>query len=147
MHISYQYSTIVSLIVGVIFMFAAILVLLALPVLDSSRIRGIAFKPVMKFVFWVFVANFITLMVLGAKHVETPYIELGQICTFLYFAWFILLIPVVNTFENVLTVLGSPLTIKGSLDEAGSGSASKPLYPPFGWNLLRRGRPPPFPQV
>jgi quinol-cytochrome oxidoreductase complex cytochrome b subunit len=51
MHISYQYSTIVSLIVGVIFMFAAILVLLALPVLDSSRIRGIAFKPVMKFVF------------------------------------------------------------------------------------------------
>jgi hypothetical protein len=71
-------------------------------------------------------------MVLGAKHVETPYIELGQICTFLYFAGFILLIPVVNTFENVLTVLGSPLTIKGSLDEAGSGSASKPLYPPFG---------------
>lgn len=78
---------------GVIAMFAAILVLLALPFLDPSKIRGITFKPTMKFLFWIFVVNFLTLMVLGAKHVETPFIELGQICTFFYFAWFMLLIP------------------------------------------------------
>lgn len=108
-------------------MFAAILVLLALPVLDSSKIRGISFKPAAKLLFWIFVANFITLMILGAKHVETPYIELGQICTFLYFAWFILLIPVVSTTENIITDIHSPHTTKGSLDSA-SVSASKPLY-------------------
>jgi quinol-cytochrome oxidoreductase complex cytochrome b subunit len=32
-------------------MFAAILVLLALPFLDPSKIRGITFKPTMKFLF------------------------------------------------------------------------------------------------
>jgi quinol-cytochrome oxidoreductase complex cytochrome b subunit len=35
----------------VIAMFAAILVLLALPVLDSSKIRGISFKPAAKLLF------------------------------------------------------------------------------------------------
>jgi ubiquinol-cytochrome c reductase cytochrome b subunit len=78
---------------GVIAMFVAILILLALPILDPSKLRGITFKPIMKLLFWMFVANFLTLMVLGAKHVETPFIELGQICTFLYFAWFMLFIP------------------------------------------------------
>jgi ubiquinol-cytochrome c reductase cytochrome b subunit len=102
-----------------------------LPVLDQSKIRGISFKPAAKLLFWIFVANFITLMILGAKHVETPYIELGQICTFLYFAWFILLIPVVSTTENIITDIHSPH--KGSLDTAASVSASKPLYSTFGW--------------
>jgi ubiquinol-cytochrome c reductase cytochrome b subunit len=36
---------------GVIAMFAAILVLLALPVLDQSKIRGISFKPAAKLLF------------------------------------------------------------------------------------------------
>lgn len=67
-------------------MFAAILVLLALPLLDTSKVRGLQFKPMSKVVFWFFIANFLTLMVLGAKHVETPYIEIGQVCTFLYFS-------------------------------------------------------------
>jgi ubiquinol-cytochrome c reductase cytochrome b subunit len=67
-------------------MFGAILVLLALPVLDTSKVRGLQFKPISKFLFWIFIANFLTLMVLGAKHVETPFIEIGQLCTFFYFA-------------------------------------------------------------
>jgi ubiquinol-cytochrome c reductase cytochrome b subunit len=36
---------------GVIAMFSAILILLALPFLDKSSLRGLTFKPVMKFVF------------------------------------------------------------------------------------------------
>lgn len=51
-----------------------------------------------KLIFWIFVANFLALMILGAKHVETPYIELGQICTFFYFAYFLLLVPTVSLF-------------------------------------------------
>jgi ubiquinol-cytochrome c reductase cytochrome b subunit len=34
----------------------------------------------------MFVANFLVLMVLGAKHVEAPFIELGQISTMFYFS-------------------------------------------------------------
>lgn len=99
-------------------MFSAILVLLALPLLDNSNVRGLQYKPMSRVFFWVFVANFLALMVLGAKHVETPYIELGQLCTFLYFAWFLFLVPVSNTFENVLPYLLSSRT---------EGLSTKPL--------------------
>jgi ubiquinol-cytochrome c reductase cytochrome b subunit len=70
---------------GVIAMFSAILALMAMPYVDLSRSRGIQFKPLSKISFFVFVANFILLMVLGAKHVESPFIEIGQLSTFFYF--------------------------------------------------------------
>jgi ubiquinol-cytochrome c reductase cytochrome b subunit len=41
-------------------------------------------------------------MKLGACHVETPFIELGQLSTVLYFGYFILIIPVISLFENSL---------------------------------------------
>lgn len=88
--------------IGVIFMFGAILVLLALPIMDTSKLRGMTFKPISKLVFWVFIANFLALMYLGGKHVETPFIELGQLCTFLYFAWFLLLVPATGIIETVM---------------------------------------------
>lgn len=97
-------------------MFAAILVLLALPLLDTSKVRGLQFKPMSKVVFWFFIANFLTLMVLGAKHVETPYIEIGQVCTFLYFSWFLLLVPATSLFDKVFALVSL------------SGKANKPLF-------------------
>jgi ubiquinol-cytochrome c reductase cytochrome b subunit len=83
-------------------MFSALLALLALPYADLSRTRGIQFKPLSKIVFFIFVANFIFLMVLGAKHVESPFIELGMICTTFYFLFFILLTPLISLIENTL---------------------------------------------
>ncbi len=50
----------------------------------------------------MFVANFLVLMGLGACHVESPYIELGQCCTILYFSFYFLLLPVVSVLENTL---------------------------------------------
>jgi ubiquinol-cytochrome c reductase cytochrome b subunit len=41
-------------------------------------------------------------MKLGACHVETPFIELGQISTVLYFGYFILIVPVISFIENTL---------------------------------------------
>lgn len=78
--------------------------------MDTSKLRGMTFKPFSKLVFWVFVANFLALMYLGGKHVETPFIELGQLCTFLYFAWFILLVPATGILENTMTSLRSSLS-------------------------------------
>ena len=85
---------------GVIAMFAAILILLLLPITDISRSRGIQFRPLSKIVFYIFIANFLILMQLGAKHVETPFIEFGQISTVLYFAYFIVIIYSVTLLEN-----------------------------------------------
>jgi len=88
-------------------MFSAILALLSMPFTDLSRLRGIQFKPLSKIAFFVFVANFLILMQLGAKHVESPFIELGQISTALYFAHFLIIVPVVATMENSLIDLAT----------------------------------------
>ena len=52
--------------------------------------------------FYLFVINFLILMQLGAKHVESPFIELGQISTVLYFAHFLVIMPVTSIIENTL---------------------------------------------
>jgi len=90
---------------GVIAMFSAILILLALPVTDLSRSRGIQFRPLSKVAFYVFIGNFLILMQLGAKHVESPFIEFGQISTVLYFAHFLVIVPFVSLLENSLIEL------------------------------------------
>jgi len=87
---------------GVIAMFTAILILLAMPFTDLSRSRGIQFRPLSKIAFYVFIANFLILMQLGAKHVESPFIEFGQISTVLYFAHFLIIVPLVSLLENSL---------------------------------------------
>ena len=48
-------------------------------------------------------ANFLILMKLGACHVESPFIELGQLSTVLYFSYFIVIVPVISLLENSLT--------------------------------------------
>ena len=84
-------------------MFSAILILLLLPITDVSRSRGMQFRPLSKIAFYIFVANFLVLMQLGAKHVESPFREFGQISTVLYFAHFILIVPMLSIIENTLT--------------------------------------------
>ena len=90
---------------GVIAMFSAILILLVMPFTDLSRSRGIQFKPLSKAAFFIFVGNFLILMELGAKHVESPFIEFGQISTVIYFAHFLIIVPLISLFENSLTEL------------------------------------------
>ena len=92
---------------GVIAMFSAILILLVMPFTDLSRSRGIQFKPLSKVAFYVFVCNFLILMELGAKHVESPFIEFGQISTVIYFAHFLIIVPLISLFENSLIELST----------------------------------------
>ena len=87
---------------GVIAMFSAILAIMLLPVTDLGRSKGLQFRPLSKFAFWVFVVNFLILMKLGACHVETPFIELGQLSTALYFGYFVLIVPAISLIENTL---------------------------------------------
>jgi ubiquinol-cytochrome c reductase cytochrome b subunit len=92
---------------GVIAMFGAILILLAMPFTDISKLRGIQFRPLSKIAFFIFLANFLILMQLGAKHVESPFIELGQISTVLYFSHFLFIVPILSLFENSLIDLAT----------------------------------------
>lgn len=92
---------------GVIAMFAAILALMVMPITDLSKLRGVQFRPLSKIAFFVFVANFLVLMQLGAKHVETPFIEFGQISTVLYFGHFLVIVPVLSIIENSLVEIAT----------------------------------------
>jgi ubiquinol-cytochrome c reductase cytochrome b subunit len=87
---------------GVIAMFSSLLIILILPITDLSWSKGLQFKPLSKIIFYIFIANFLILQQLGAKHVESPFIELGQISTALYFAHFLIMIPLISLIENTL---------------------------------------------
>lgn len=90
---------------GVIAMIAAIAILLVMPFIDLGRTRGIQFRPLSKIAFYIFIANFLILMQLGAKHVESPFIEFGQISTVLYFSHFVIIIPLISLIENTFVDL------------------------------------------
>jgi ubiquinol-cytochrome c reductase cytochrome b subunit len=92
---------------GVIAMFSALLILLIMPITDLSKLRGVQFRPLSKIAFFIFVANFLVLMQLGAKHVESPFIEFGQISTVLYFSHFLIIMPIISLIENSLTELAT----------------------------------------
>jgi ubiquinol-cytochrome c reductase cytochrome b subunit len=100
-------------------MFSAILIILALPVTDLGRTKGLQFRPLSKIAFYAFVTNFLILMQLGAKHVESPFIEFGQISTVVYFGHFLIITPFVSIIENTLV----DINIKSNL--AGISSFNK----------------------
>jgi len=87
-------------------MFAAILILLILPITDRSVVRGNSFKILSKFFFYLFVFNFFLLGNLGQLHVEVPFIELGQYATAFYFSYYIIIVPVISSIENILFYIG-----------------------------------------
>jgi ubiquinol-cytochrome c reductase cytochrome b subunit len=90
---------------GVIAMFSAILAIMLLPITDLGRSKGMQFRPISKFCFWILVADFLILMKLGACHVEDPFILLGQLSTALYFGYFIIIVPLASLIENTLVDL------------------------------------------
>jgi ubiquinol-cytochrome c reductase cytochrome b subunit len=87
---------------GVISMFVAILILLVLPFIDVSNIKGSSYKPIYIIGFWIFALNFLVLMWLGSCHVEPPFIVAGQICTAYYFTHFLIVLPISGIIDNVL---------------------------------------------
>jgi ubiquinol-cytochrome c reductase cytochrome b subunit len=88
-------------------MFGALLILLILPITDRSIIRGNTFKVLSKLSFFIFIFNFFLLGNLGQLHVEVPFIELGQYATAYYFSYFIILVPVISSLENILFYIGN----------------------------------------
>jgi len=76
-----------------------------MPITDLSKYRGLQFRPLSKVAFYAFVANLLILMQIGAKHVETPFIEFGQISTVLYFSHFLIIMPLISLIENTLVEL------------------------------------------
>ena len=87
---------------GIIAMGAAILILLAIPFINTSFIRNTTYRPVFKFFFWLFIADYIILTWIGQMPVRNAFIFVGQVATVYYFAFFIIIIPVIGKIETLL---------------------------------------------
>ena len=93
---------------GVIAMLSAILILAALPWLDTSKIRSAVFRPLYKQFYWILVADVLILGYVGAMPAEGLYLLIARIATAYYFLHFLVILPVLGFKERTTPV---PLSI------------------------------------
>src|SRR3954464_3133130 len=108
---------------GVVAMFSAILVLAFLPWLDTARTKSSRYRPLAKQFFWIFVVVCVLLGWLGGKPPEGVYVIAGRVLTFCYFAYFLILLPVLSRIERPRPV---PNSIAADV-LAKTGSRSAPM--------------------
>jgi ubiquinol-cytochrome c reductase cytochrome b subunit len=87
---------------GVIAMVGAILILLLLPIINTSEIRSSKFRPIFGVAYWFLAADFVILGWIGQKPVESPYVEIGMLGTAFYFIFLLILVPVIGLMEKYL---------------------------------------------
>nr|YP_514722.1 cytochrome b [Denticeps clupeoides]BAE79954.1 cytochrome b [Denticeps clupeoides] len=87
---------------GVLALLFSILVLMVVPILHTSKQRGLTFRPATQLLFWTLVADMGILTWIGGMPVEHPYIIIGQIASVLYFMLFLVLFPITGWMENKL---------------------------------------------
>nr|YP_001054827.1 cytochrome b [Olisthops cyanomelas]BAF46856.1 cytochrome b [Olisthops cyanomelas] len=85
---------------GVLALLSSILVLMVVPFLHTSKQRGLTFRPVTQLLFWTLVADMLILTWIGGMPVEHPFIIIGQLASLLYFALFLVLLPMAGWMEN-----------------------------------------------
>lgn len=100
---------------GVLAMFGAIIVLFFLPWLDSSKVRSMKYRPTSRMFFVLFLIDCVILTWVGAQKPDLLIVgsedgfalravHLGQISTAYYFAYFLVIIPMLARREKTLPV-------------------------------------------
>ena len=87
---------------GVILLLASILILLAFPFYVNGKINSGFFRPLYQKFFWLFFFNCLLLGWIGGKPIEPPYYLLGQLFTIFYFAYFIVILPLIAKWESTI---------------------------------------------
>jgi ubiquinol-cytochrome c reductase cytochrome b subunit len=126
--ITFNIGPIDSKLGGVLAMFGSIAVLFVLPWLDTSKVRSAVYRPWYKLFFWIFVADAMLLGWLGAKPAEGVYTTMAQIGTLYYFAFFLIILPVLGLIETPRrlpnSITEAVLAKKGGNGRAAASAAS-----------------------
>ena len=112
---------------GVIAMFASVLILFALPWLDRSRVRSGKYRPIFKQFYWLLVLDVLLLGYVGAMPAGGIWVPIGQVATAYYFAYFLVILPLLGVFERPKPLpnsISDPV-LKGGGQPA--GAAAKPM--------------------
>ncbi|MBN9596613.1 MAG: cytochrome b N-terminal domain-containing protein [Afipia sp.] len=143
---------------GVIAMFSAIIVLAFLPWLDSAKTRSSKYRPLAKQFFWIFVAICLGLGWLGAKPAEGIYVVAGRVLTFAYFAYFLIVLPILSRIEKarplpnsiaedvlrktgktpvsaVIALVAGGMLLMGGMNNAKAADGHAPTPPSLKWSF------------
>lgn len=85
---------------GVLAMFGSIALLFVLPWLDTSKVRSMRYRPVARMWFFLFVIACVLLGWLGGKPAEGVYVTMAQVGTAYYFAFFLIILPLLGIMET-----------------------------------------------
>jgi quinol-cytochrome oxidoreductase complex cytochrome b subunit len=85
---------------GVLLMFGSIVVLFFLPWLDTMKVRSARYRPTYKIFYFTFLVCCLLLGYLGGQAPEGIYLFLSRVCTIYYFAFFLVIMPILSKYER-----------------------------------------------
>lgn len=119
---------------GILLMIGAIGVLFVLPWLDTSRVRSMRFRPVARWFFFIFIFFCFILGWCGAETPDDPsplfglsFYRLSQIATIYYFAYFLVILPILGLIEDPKE---RPASITQSILDSGAKPESEKALAP-----------------